>query len=342
MLTCITCSKQRIEDGEDAPRGASNTKDAVKSLTSQIKDIALKVSGSASKSKSDNFKIGQRAYPEFDTISERVPHPYLQGGSSSSTPVWARTPRAGPGPGLESVSAQFGEITIHDEDEPREWMAQVEPGVQITFISLPRGGNDLKRIRFSREMFNKWQAQRWWGENFDRIMELYNVQKFHQQVMNTPGRSEDGGRDSSYSRVGSTLGSPRMAAPAMTPRYSSSQYYCNNPGAGAGVGAGAGPSNYPYHYPYNGYPNRMSSMEASRTTTSSRDETGSVSISNASEVEVEWIEEDQPGVFITIRQFADGTRELRRVRFSREKFGEVDAKQWWEANRDRIQSQYLS
>lgn len=43
---------------------------------------------------------------------------------------------------------------------------------------------------WSREMFDKWQAQRWWGENFDRIMELYNVQKFNQQALDTPSRSE--------------------------------------------------------------------------------------------------------------------------------------------------------
>lgn len=35
-----------------------------------------------------------------------------------------------------------------EEDEPKEWVAQVEPGVLITFVSLPQGGNDLKRIRF--------------------------------------------------------------------------------------------------------------------------------------------------------------------------------------------------
>lgn len=44
---------------------------------------------------------------------------------------------------------------------------------------------------WSREMFNKWQAQRWWGENYDRIMELYNVQRFNQQALHTPPRSED-------------------------------------------------------------------------------------------------------------------------------------------------------
>lgn len=56
-------------------------------------------------------------------------------------------------------------------------------------------------------------------------------------------------------------------------------------------------------------------MDASRTTTDSRDEAASISISNASDMESEWIEQDEPGVFITIRQLADGTRELRRVRF---------------------------
>lgn len=63
-----------------------------------------------------------------------------------------------------------------------------------------------------------------------------------------------------------------------------------------------------------GHKGETSSFDASRTTTSSRDE-ASVSVSNASDLETEWIEQDEPGVYITIRQLADGTRELRRVRF---------------------------
>ena len=34
------------------------------------------------------------------------------------------------------------------DDDAKEWVAQVEPGVLITFVSLAQGGNDLKRIRF--------------------------------------------------------------------------------------------------------------------------------------------------------------------------------------------------
>jgi hypothetical protein len=199
-------------------------------------------------------------------------------------------------------------------------------------------------------------------------------------------------RDSSYSRGGSTtrnspvaMLSPPTAAgkepvPQITPGGSSSStraaYYpstavpdpsdhvwahhfnmLNNAEAGSSSAMGGGvPSSY----------------DPSRTTTPSRDE-ASVSVSNASDMgTTEWIEEDEPGVCLTIRELGDGTRELRRVRFrcaiyhelvvgtvtdsihlliimafltlvycSRERFCEERAKEWWEQNRDRIQVQYL-
>jgi hypothetical protein len=45
----------------------------------------------------------------------------------------------------------------------------------------------------SREMFNKWQAQTWWAENYEKVMELYNVQKFNHQSVPLPStpRSDD-------------------------------------------------------------------------------------------------------------------------------------------------------
>lgn len=46
---------------------------------------------------------------------------------------------------------------------------------------------------YSRDTFNKWQAQRWWAENYDKVMELYNVQRLNRQAfpLPTPARSED-------------------------------------------------------------------------------------------------------------------------------------------------------
>lgn len=45
------------------------------------------------------------------------------------------------------------------------------------------------------------------------------------------------------------------------------------------------------------------------------DHSGEFSISNASDTETEWVEQDEPGVYITIRALPGGIRELRRVRF---------------------------
>ncbi|XP_009767251.1 protein BREVIS RADIX-like [Nicotiana sylvestris] len=313
MLTCITC-KQKVEDdgGEEVP----NTKDSVKSLTAQIKDIALKVSGAyrcKSSTPTSSYRKGHRPYPypDFDAISEGACYHY-QTGSSNSTPAWDFTSTGHlqtPARPDSRLTGGLGDDVVLEEEDAKEWTAHVEPGIQITFVSLPRGGNDLKRIRFSRDMFNKCQAQRWWGENFDRIMELYNVQRFNKQALSTTSQSEDG-RDSNYSRLGSAR--------------ESHQY---NGGSNA----------YASSFPKG---SEMSSMEASRTTTSSRDE-ASISVSNASDMESEWIEQDEPGVYITIRQLADGTRELSRVRFRSEKFGEEDAKQWLEQNWERVRALYL-
>ncbi|KAI9083879.1 hypothetical protein K1719_034137 [Acacia pycnantha] len=310
MFTCIACTKQLAEEreieGGARESGTPSAKEAVKSLTTQIKDMALKFSGGASSSST----------PAWDFIGTHYP-----AGRSDQRFVGDQTPRG-------RKSASVCDVVLEKEDEPKEWMAQVEPGVHITFVSLPNGGNDLKRIRFSREMFDKWQAQRWWGENYDRIMELYNVQRFNRQI-NTPTRSEDEQRDSSYSRLGSARDSPMCSS---LNKEWTQRNYPKTPG---------NRGHHPYELSDQGGGSHFqggSSFEASRTTTSSRDEP---SISNGSDMEAEWVEQDEPGVYITIRQLTDGTRELRRVRFSRERFGEVHAKNWWEENRERIQAQYL-
>lgn len=41
-------------------------------------------------------------------------------------------------------------------------------------------------LLISREKYNKWQAQKWWTENYDRVMELYNVQRLNRQAFPLP------------------------------------------------------------------------------------------------------------------------------------------------------------
>lgn len=368
MLTCIACSKQ-LNDGslkqqdEEAVQTPS-TKQAIKALTAQIKDMAVKASGAYKNCKpcsgsSNGNKNKKYADSDLGSDSARFNWAYRRTGSSNSTPrMWgkemeARLKGISSGEGTPtSVSGRTESVVfMEEEDEPKEWVAQVEPGVIITFVSLPQGGNDLKRIRFSREMFNKWQAQRWWAENYDKVMELYNVQRFNQQAvpLPTPPRSED-----ESSRIESVRDSP------VTPPLSKERppRHFHHP---LGMGYSSSDSLDHHHMkPHTCYetsglastPNlsnigvlktERSSIDASVRTSSSEEEDHSdeLSVSNASDMETEWVEQDEPGVYITIRALPGGTRELRRVRFSREKFGEMHARLWWEENRARIQEQYL-
>ncbi|KAH9606528.1 hypothetical protein KSS87_018918, partial [Heliosperma pusillum] len=270
--------------------------------------MASKFSGAYKQCKpctsSGDFKKGERHYLDYDTASEGGRYSFMQAASSSSTPRWdfpsnmhnrgVRTHSRFAGVynvdksrgGRESVAAS--DVVIQDDEEPKEWMAQVEPGVHITFV---------------RDMFNKWQAQRWWGENYDRIMELYNVQRFNRQALQTPARSDDEPRDSTFTRVGSVMESPMTnkewiprnfyQPPGTKPYYPPSEPSENGYPAGFANGYSVGT------------PKESSYMDPSRTTTSSRDD---VSVSNASELETEWVEQDEQGVYITIRQLADGSR----------------------------------
>ncbi|XP_028070681.1 protein Brevis radix-like 3 [Camellia sinensis] len=99
---------------------------------------------------------------EAASVSERIQRSYRRTGSSSPTPrLWGKemeTRLKGLASGEATPASGSGRtesVVFMEEDEPKEWVAQVEPGVRITVVSLPQGGNDLKRIRFSREETKK-------------------------------------------------------------------------------------------------------------------------------------------------------------------------------------------
>ncbi|CAN8240245.1 unnamed protein product [Cochlearia groenlandica] len=68
--------------------------------------------------------------------------------------------------------------------------------------------------------------------------------------------------------------------------------------------------------------------------------TGSSQTVGTNQVEAEWIEQYEPGVYITLVALHDGTRDLRRVRFSRRRFGEHQAETWWSENREKVYDKY--
>ncbi|XP_057973873.1 PH, RCC1 and FYVE domains-containing protein 1 isoform X2 [Malania oleifera] len=63
-------------------------------------------------------------------------------------------------------------------------------------------------------------------------------------------------------------------------------------------------------------------------------------VGNSNQVEAEWIEQYEPGVYITLVALLDGTRDLKRVRFSRRRFGEHQAETWWSENREKVYERY--
>ncbi|PNT55051.1 hypothetical protein POPTR_001G170800v4 [Populus trichocarpa] len=372
MLTCIACSKQlnngslqqreREEDVDVAALETPRTKQAIKALTAQIKDMAVKASGAYRNCKpcsGSSNNNSNRNYAESDAASDsaRFHCSYRRTGSSNSTPrMWgkemeARLKGLSGGEGTPaSVSGRTESVAFMEEDEPKEWVAQVEPGVLIAFHSLPDGGNDLKRIRFSREMFNKWQAQRWWAENYDKVMELYNVRQFNHQAvpLPTPPRSEDESSKPESAKDSPVIpplgkGCPHNFHLPTGMDYSSSDSLDHHPMQSHQYYDPAGLASTPKLSGIAGAKTETSSIDGSVRTSMSResDRSEELSISNASDMETEWVEQDEPGVYITIRALPGGSRELRRVRFSRERFEETQARLWWEENRARIQEQYL-
>ncbi|VVB14272.1 unnamed protein product [Arabis nemorensis] len=67
---------------------------------------------------------------------------------------------------------------------------------------------------------------------------------------------------------------------------------------------------------------------------------GNGEATNEAQNEKEWVEQDEPGVYITLTALAGGARDLKRVRFSRKRFSEKQAEQWWADNRGRVYEQY--
>ncbi|XP_075490669.1 protein Brevis radix-like 4 [Primulina tabacum] len=358
MLTCMEHSSGKASTVEE-----TNAKQPNKTLSSQIKDMALKASGAyrhctpcanqqaEQQKRNRNFSVG-----EPDKSGRRTFYRREWSSSSGRKELEARLGAISIGQGTSaSASGRLADTVVFvEESEPKEWVAQVEPGVLITFLSLPKGGNDLKRVQFSHEMFNKWQARRWWTENCEKVMELYNVQRLNRQSFPLPTtpRSQDDTSSNTRACTDSPLTSSllREQKPHTPDRpnigmvngylsdsldhgYEHSRAHNNSNGV----------ATTPKLSSTSGVKTEISSMDALTRTSSFRDadRSGEISSNNGNYLDTEWVEQDEPGVYLTISSLPDGRKELRRVRFSREKFHETHARLWWEENRVRINKQYL-
>ncbi|KAL5222691.1 hypothetical protein ABZP36_027404 [Zizania latifolia] len=56
--------------------------------------------------------------------------------------------------------------------------------------------------------------------------------------------------------------------------------------------------------------------------------------------EVQLIEQFEPGVYVTLIQLKDGSKIFKRVRFSKRRFAENQAEEWWRENQERVFKKY--
>ncbi|KAM0949167.1 putative brevis radix (BRX) domain, transcription factor BREVIS RADIX domain-containing protein [Dioscorea sansibarensis] len=340
MLTCVASSKQlggppADDFGAVSGAGTPRSRLAMKALTTQIREMAIRASGAYRQ-----CKPCSRAWERRECSESEV----SESGNGTPASMSGRTEEAG------------SMIVEEDEQEEREWIAQVEPGVLITFVSVAGGGNDLKRIRF-REMFNKGQAQKWWAENHDKVMELYNVRSSNHPPPTLPGSEEESLKKEMVRPVTPPVrkervpGSSNRAVMGTSSSDDSQEHHQLQGDSSSGLVATPKlSSNTRANKGMVGTSSSSSSSSLSSSSIKEEEEVadgcggGETSVSsNGSSVdqEREWVEQDEPGVYLTIRARPGGIRELRRVRFSRERFGEMLARMWWEENRDRIHQQYL-
>nr|VDD01177.1 unnamed protein product [Brassica rapa] len=273
----------------------------------------------------------------------------LSGDSSSEKPKGVQAEYySGP---INPIDTPFVSSS-HSIGEPHSKQAKVVASVSsgLTKLGVPdskKPSETLLRcgLYFCHEMFDKWDAQKWWGENFEKVMELYNVQQLNQQsvpVPTAPPRSKDESCSKNSPETPplnkECPGRKGLLAANQARTQTQSRYHRDSSGL----------ATTPNLSSISGTRTETSSVDMSaRSSGSSREEeedgdySMEVSVSNASDMETEWVEQDEDGVYITIRALPDGTRELRRVRFSRDRFGEINARLWWEENRAWIQQQYL-
>ncbi|KAL5761807.1 hypothetical protein ACOSP7_018071 [Xanthoceras sorbifolium] len=151
--------KQVSTMAADEAEKCKSAKEVIKSLTAQLKEMAEKTS----EGDSPSFTSGSVA---IHTSGVRNMFKNEKYKISTTSPENESNDNLVNGNLSRGAKAQT---------EKPEWVVQDEPGVYITFSSLPGGGNELKRVRFSRKHFTEQEAEKWWAEKGDKVCQRYKI-----------------------------------------------------------------------------------------------------------------------------------------------------------------------
>ncbi|KAL8129371.1 hypothetical protein V2J09_018526 [Rumex salicifolius] len=180
--------KEAISIAGEETAKCKAAKEVIKSLTAQLKEMAERLPvGAMRTARTPSFSSLAVSPIPHDVSSASVDqlngqlradpdvfssHLLTNGTNTPSTHSFAHQNR------LVTSDSTIRTASRTKEGESRqehEWVEQDEPGVYITFVSLPGGVKDLKRVRFSRKRFSEKQAEQWWAENRARVYEQYKV-----------------------------------------------------------------------------------------------------------------------------------------------------------------------
>ncbi|CAK8565352.1 unnamed protein product [Lathyrus sativus] len=178
--------KEAIAIASEETAKCKAAKEVIKSLTSQLKDMAERLpigavrnvrSPSNSTPGSNDLSVAsidrlniQATSPESDVTGS-----YSHLFSNGSNTVTDRSAGHCKHSQSDAASRNGSKPKENESRNESEWVEQDEPGVYITLTSLASGAIDLKRVRFSRKRFSEKQAEHWWAENRVRVYEQYNV-----------------------------------------------------------------------------------------------------------------------------------------------------------------------
>ncbi|TKY58823.1 E3 ubiquitin-protein ligase HERC1 [Spatholobus suberectus] len=175
---------------EDLTRKSKSLEAELERTSKQLKEVTAVAADEAGKCKSakEVIKSLTAQLKEMVEMVERLPEGH---NADSSTEHCAETTNSNLDHSLDeshirntiipknesssNVASQILPNGTKTESGKAEWVVQDEPGVYVSLSSQPGGGNELRRVRFSRKHFTEEQAEKWWAENGTKVLERHNV-----------------------------------------------------------------------------------------------------------------------------------------------------------------------
>ncbi|XP_061991593.1 PH, RCC1 and FYVE domains-containing protein 1-like isoform X2 [Rosa rugosa] len=183
----ISLRAQKTMQVEDLTFKSQRLEAELQRTLKKLNEVSAVATDEAEKCKSAKEVINSLT-AQLKEMAERMPEGHVASCNAGSTPhaitfvnqLSKENPQTNmTTPQMESNGNSMDRILgngTKSQSGKVERVLQDEPGVYITLCSLPGGGNELRRVRFSRRHFTEEAAERWWADNGAMLCERHNIQ----------------------------------------------------------------------------------------------------------------------------------------------------------------------